>query len=141
MNMLCVCPECKNTIDLSRYPNLTTGMVIECNHCGMTLLVKNIADDGTVAFRITEHPLAVALCKAIDGPLVSTSANISAHESPYDIKDVVAMFAHEAVQPDIIIDGGKLPHESPSTIVRIHEDGTLEVLREGEMIVQLANNN
>ncbi len=106
-----------------------------------TLAKGVIADDGTVAFRITEHPLAVALCKAIDGPLVSTSANISAHESPYDSTDVIAMFAHEAVQPDIIIDGGRLPYESPSTIVRIHEDGTLEVLREGEMIVQLANNN
>jgi len=41
-NSLCVCPECKNTIDLSRYPQITAGMVIECNHCGMTLLVKEI---------------------------------------------------------------------------------------------------
>ncbi|MDE1975242.1 MAG: hypothetical protein KGI49_01890 [Patescibacteria group bacterium] len=40
----CVCPECKNTVDLSRYPNLAVGMVIECNHCGMTLLVKNLAN-------------------------------------------------------------------------------------------------
>lgn len=46
MNTLCVCPECKNPIDLSSYPNLAVGMVIECNHCGMTLLVKEIADDG-----------------------------------------------------------------------------------------------
>ena len=38
----CVCPECKNTVDLSRYPNLAVGMVIECNHCGMTLAVKAI---------------------------------------------------------------------------------------------------
>lgn len=43
-NAVCVCPECKNTVDLSRYPNLTTGMVIECNHCGMTLLVKGVKD-------------------------------------------------------------------------------------------------
>lgn len=42
---LCVCPECKNTIDLSRYPAVTAGMVIECNHCGMTLLVKEIKDN------------------------------------------------------------------------------------------------
>jgi DNA-directed RNA polymerase subunit RPC12/RpoP len=46
MNTICVCPECKNTIDMSNYPNLVVGMVIECNHCGMTLLVKEIADDG-----------------------------------------------------------------------------------------------
>ncbi|PIR75945.1 MAG: threonylcarbamoyl-AMP synthase [Candidatus Magasanikbacteria bacterium CG_4_9_14_0_2_um_filter_42_11] len=100
-----------------------------------TLAKGVIAEDGTVAFRITEHPIAKALCKAIDGPLVSTSANISTHESPYDIKDVLAMFEHQLVQPDIVIDGGKLPHESPSTIVRIHEDGTLEVLREGELVL------
>jgi DNA-directed RNA polymerase subunit RPC12/RpoP len=42
---LCVCPECKNMIDLSRYPNIAPGMVIECNHCGMTLLVKQIAEN------------------------------------------------------------------------------------------------
>ena len=41
---LCICPECKNTIDLSRYPSLAPGMVIECNHCGMTLLVKEVTD-------------------------------------------------------------------------------------------------
>lgn len=55
MNMLCICPECKNTIDLSRYPNLATGMVIECNHCGMTLLVKEIAADGKVSTEIVDE--------------------------------------------------------------------------------------
>lgn len=43
-NSKCVCPECKNLMDLSRYPNLAGGMVIECNHCGMTLLVQEIAN-------------------------------------------------------------------------------------------------
>jgi DNA-directed RNA polymerase subunit RPC12/RpoP len=38
------CPECKNTIDLARYPSIKEGMVIECNHCGITLLVKSIVD-------------------------------------------------------------------------------------------------
>jgi len=53
--MLCVCPECKNTLDLSRYPNLAAGMVIECNHCGMTLLVKEIATDGNVKTEIVDE--------------------------------------------------------------------------------------
>ena len=42
MNSKCICPECKNDIDLSRYPNLTEGMVVECNHCGMTLSIKSV---------------------------------------------------------------------------------------------------
>lgn len=44
-NGLLICPECKNTVDLSRFPNLAPGMVVECNHCGMTLLVKGISAD------------------------------------------------------------------------------------------------
>jgi DNA-directed RNA polymerase subunit RPC12/RpoP len=41
----CVCPECKNDVSLARYPNIQPGMVIECDHCGMTLLVKEIANN------------------------------------------------------------------------------------------------
>lgn len=44
MNNLCVCPECKNSIDLSKYPNIAVGMIIECNHCGMTLVIKDIVN-------------------------------------------------------------------------------------------------
>jgi len=53
-NSLCVCPECKNTIDLSRYPSVKSGMVIECNHCGMTLLVKEIVN-GDVKTEIVDE--------------------------------------------------------------------------------------
>ena len=55
MNMLCVCPECKNNVDLSKYPNLVVDMVIECNYCGMTLAVKEIAKDGTVKTEIVDE--------------------------------------------------------------------------------------
>ena len=55
MNTICICPECKNTIDLSNYPNLVSGRVIECNHCGMTLLVKEIAADGNVKTQIVDE--------------------------------------------------------------------------------------
>ncbi len=36
---------------------------------------------GTLAVRVTAHPLAAALCMACGGPLVSTSANVS-HRPP-----------------------------------------------------------
>jgi hypothetical protein len=45
MNLKCICPECKNSIDLSKYPNLKEGMIVECNHCGMTLSVNKIEGD------------------------------------------------------------------------------------------------
>ena len=40
--MTCICPECKNKIDLSRYPQLAVNHVIECNFCGIVLAVRNI---------------------------------------------------------------------------------------------------
>ncbi|MCU7934939.1 MAG: threonylcarbamoyl-AMP synthase [Candidatus Thiodiazotropha sp. (ex Dulcina madagascariensis)] len=33
----------------------------------------------TLAVRVTDHPIAAALCRAVGSPLVSTSANISRH--------------------------------------------------------------
>jgi DNA-directed RNA polymerase subunit RPC12/RpoP len=46
--MKCTCPECKNDVDMSRYASVTAGTVIECDSCGITLLVKGV--DGEEAF-------------------------------------------------------------------------------------------
>ncbi|MEK7131842.1 MAG: hypothetical protein AAB797_03910 [Patescibacteria group bacterium] len=40
--MSLICPECKNEVDFSVYPNLAVGNVIECNVCGITLLVNKM---------------------------------------------------------------------------------------------------
>jgi Zn ribbon nucleic-acid-binding protein len=40
-----ICPECKNAVDLSTYPNLAVGEVIECSSCGMTLKITNMEGD------------------------------------------------------------------------------------------------
>jgi len=40
--MKLVCPECKNEVNLSRYPDLAVDQVIECDVCGITLLVTSI---------------------------------------------------------------------------------------------------
>ncbi|MFA6426915.1 MAG: hypothetical protein WCW16_00505 [Candidatus Magasanikbacteria bacterium] len=43
--MKLVCPECKNEVNLSQYPNLEVNQVIECDVCGITLLIKAIDGD------------------------------------------------------------------------------------------------
>lgn len=40
--MKCVCPECKNDIDMSKYPTAAVGHVIECNTCGIMLEIRAI---------------------------------------------------------------------------------------------------
>ena len=43
--MKLVCPECKNEVELSSYPNLAVEQVIECNVCGISLLVNKFEGD------------------------------------------------------------------------------------------------
>lgn len=43
--MKCTCPECKNEIDISRYPDIAIGHVIECNICGIMLEVRSLANN------------------------------------------------------------------------------------------------
>lgn len=52
--MTLICPECKNDVDLARYPNLAKEQVIECNHCGITLLVTDI-QGGSVKTEIVDE--------------------------------------------------------------------------------------
>ena len=36
------CPECKNDVNLSSYTNLEKDNIVECNTCGISLLVTEI---------------------------------------------------------------------------------------------------
>lgn len=94
-----------------------------------------VAENGTIAFRVTGHPLCISLAKELGVPLVSTSANISSEASPYDIESVVAMFCDKELRPDIIIDAGVLVHHNPSTIIKVTGE-KIEVLRQGEVIIE-----
>ncbi|MBT3419049.1 MAG: threonylcarbamoyl-AMP synthase [Candidatus Magasanikbacteria bacterium] len=94
-----------------------------------------LAEDNTIAFRITNHPFASALATKLAAPLVSTSANITGKSTPYDITSVKDMFEKEDVTPDIVIDAGNLPHKIPSTIIRVVGD-YVDVLRQGEIIIE-----
>lgn len=94
-----------------------------------------IGAENTLAFRITSHPLAAAIVTALGRPLVSTSANLASLASPYDCDSVLSMFANEINQPDWVLDAGNLPVRSPSTIVQIAPGQPLQVLRQGEIVV------
>lgn len=102
---------------------------------GVSLPEGIVRADNTIAFRVTNHPLAQQLCEALGKPLVSTSANVAAEESPYDSDSVLAMFQDATAQPDLCIDGGALPHQAPSTIVKIMNNDHIEILRQGEVVV------
>lgn len=91
-----------------------------------------VAKDGTIALRVTAHPVAAALARALGRPLISTSANISGREPSYSAEEVIKMFENQSDQPDILLDYGDLPQNPPTTIVRVM-GGEMEVLRKGSV--------
>lgn len=88
----------------------------------------------TVALRCPDHPLALALACAFEGPLALTSANRSG-AAPATSAGEVAAFLRDAGAPDVLVlDAGPTAVGRPSTVIRIDpasED--IEVLRPGAL--------
>jgi L-threonylcarbamoyladenylate synthase len=81
----------------------------------------------TVAVRIPDHPVPVALIRGLGAPIVGTSANLSGRPSPLSAEDVYNQLSGKT---DMIIDGGHCPGGRESTIVDVTGD-TPVILREG----------
>jgi L-threonylcarbamoyladenylate synthase len=101
---------------------------------GTALATGVIRDDGTVAFRVSAYSFCQALCGAYDRPIVSTSANLAGEPAIYESEKIKKIFAMRDARPDIIIDAGDLPHNPPSTIIRI-DAAQVTIIRQGGMIV------
>lgn len=93
-------------------------------------LASGVVRDGTVAVRVSSHPVARALSEGLNTPIVSTSANLAGKPVCYSIEDVRAQLADT---PDFYLNGGQLQPQPPSTIVAIDDYGYPEVLRQGSI--------
>jgi L-threonylcarbamoyladenylate synthase len=76
----------------------------------------------TIAVRVPDHPVAQALLKAFDGPVVAPSANRSGHVSPTDAGHVMADLRGRI---DLVIDAGPSAVGVESTIVSCLGEPTL----------------
>jgi L-threonylcarbamoyladenylate synthase len=90
-----------------------------------------------IPVRISSNKTARALARKLGRPIIATSANISGRAPIYDPKDLIKEFEGKKYQPELILDGGKLPPRPPSTIIKFQdvESPTLniEVIRQGEV--------
>jgi len=82
-------------------------------------------DNSTLALRVTDHPVAAALCAEFDGPLVSTSAN--PHGRP-PAKSIPKLNKYFHTQLDYLVPGmlGKSHNPTPIKYLK-----TGEILRPG----------
>jgi len=93
-----------------------------------------ISPEGTISCRISPHPFIQELFQSFDGPLVSTSANISGEPSIYTREKILESFLAKPIAPDIFIDGGNLPLNPPSTVIEV-KDGKVTILRQGSITI------
>lgn len=109
-------------VDLATTP---TTIVLD----GATGLAHNlIADDGSVALRMTREPFSRELCYRFQRPIVSTSANRSGMAPPRCFDDIDEMLKQEV---DYVCRSRRKEKNSntPSKIIKIANDGTVNIIR------------
>lgn len=90
-------------------------------------LPAHLVSASTIAIRVPNHPICLALMKGLGHPIIGTSANISGQPAPLTAEEVSQQLRQKV---DLIINGGKCPGGRESTIV----DVTCEppkILRQG----------
>jgi L-threonylcarbamoyladenylate synthase len=86
-----------------------------------------ISDSGTVAVRMTTHPVALSLIAGLGAPVVATSANLSGRPSATTAAEARSQLSNGV---DVIVDGGPSPGGTESTIVDLSGEKP-RLLREG----------
>ena len=89
---------------------------------GLTLVLRKspwvpsavTAGGDTIAVRIPDHPVPIALIRGLGTPIVGTSANLSGRSSPVTAEEVRQQLGDEV---DLIIDGGRCPGGTESTVL------------------------
>ena len=99
---------------------------------GPLTIVMPSKGQGTVGFRLPDHPVAQAFLRSCQRPVVAPSANRSGFPPPTDGKEVLAALEG---QVDCVLDAGPTPLGRESTVVSV-VDGRLTILREGAIAAE-----
>ncbi len=88
-----------------------------------------IAEDGSIAIRIVNHPFCTALIQKLKAPLLSTSANISGEPSPSTFTDIKAAILN-GVDYVVNLPAAQDRVGQPSRLIKIMADGKFEIIRD-----------
>lgn len=87
-----------------------------------------IAEDGSVALRITHEPFSKELCYRFQKALVSTSANISGQPAAQNYCDIAPELLEVVDYVCWTRRQEHKPHQ-PSSIIRLRQDGEVTIIR------------
>lgn len=92
------------------------------------------SERGSLGVRLPSYPFVTELAKIYGKPLTATSANLSGRSAHYSIESLLNQFPESKKELiDLIVDGGKLPHNKPSTIIDLTGD-EVKMLRKGDLV-------
>lgn len=111
-----------NILELSEKP--TTVILDDA----VNLAPNLVAEDGSIAMRITKEPFSKELCYRFQKPLVSTSANISGEPAAQNYCDISEELLDSV---DYVCFSRRQDHKphTPSSIIRLRKDGQVEIIR------------
>jgi len=87
-----------------------------------------LGEDGSIGMRLTREAYSAALCEALGGPVVSTSANVSGEPAPacyHEISPEIAALADYTAE----YRRDDTAKAAPSRVVKAETDGTVTILR------------
>ena len=87
-----------------------------------------IAEDGSIAIRITQEPFSKELCYRFQKAIVSTSANISGEPAASNYCDISEEILNAV---DYVCWSRRQEHKphTPSSIIKLNEDGQVKIIR------------
>ena len=99
------------------------------------LVAKGIeAEDGSLGIRIADNKFMADLARKLGRPFTATSANLAGRSAHYSVESFLKSLSERKEQMiDLIIDGGKLPKNKPSTVINAVGD-EIEILRRGDVV-------
>lgn len=84
-------------------------------------------DTGRQGFRVVADETVRGVLEQT-GPLVTSSANHPGKPGSVTVDEAIDYFGERV---DFYVDGGDLSGRAPSTIIKITDDGTIEIIRQG----------
>jgi len=129
-----------NPVKLNYYLSETPDMawnLIELSERPLTIIYDNarnvannlIAEDGSLAIRVSKEKFSNELCKRFRKAIVSTSANVSGENSPQNF-DQISDTIKNGVDYIVNYRQNEMEKAKPSSIIKLGINGEVKIIRE-----------
>src|SRR3989338_3232251 len=105
-------------------------VILESKH---KTAVQLESERGTLGVRIPDFSPVIQLVKNLGKPVTATSANISGRPAHYSVETLLhEFFQSKKDMIDLVVDGGKLPRNKPSTVIDLISP-EIKIMRHGDV--------